>query len=508
MQSLILRYNIDMRRLLPYLLPQPRDILFIGVFFMMIYGGPKLFSNDGDLGRHITVGNYILDTISVPTHDLFSHTVYGAAFVPHEWLAQVMLAVAHRAMGLSGDVFLAALLAALTILLVYNEIIRRDCHRLVALLVTMLVIVVSSVHWLARPHMFTFFFITVWTYWLERVKCGEENRIWFFPLLMLMWANTHGAFFAGFVVWGTYVAEWLVEYWRGNKAHALGGQLAMIGFTSFLTTFITPSGWHLWTTTVGYIGNEFITSRIGDHVSPNFHEADMLPFLVMIVLAVLALAQERRLAIHDALLLAGWIAMGLHTVRNLPLFAVVTAPIYGMLFQGWAENNSFIKKILLTSSRADIVMHGYTWSVVAVLFFGVAWGRGVSMDQQGTGNIFLPDRMPVQAVNWLELNPQDGNVFNSFTWGGYMLYRMWPTTRVFIDGQVDVYGETIFRDYLDVMSMNNDWETILDKYNVQWMLIPTKEPLAQTLKADQIDPWNVIYEDQTSIILRREPAAP
>jgi len=108
----------------------------------------------------------------------------------------------------------------------------------------------------------------------------------------------------------------------------------------------------------------------------------------------------------------------------------------------------------------------------------------------------------------LELNPQDGNVFNSFTWGGYMLYRMWPTTRVFIDGQVDVYGETIFRDYLDVMSMNNDWETILDKYNVQWMLIPTKEPLAQTLKADQIDPWNVIYEDQTSIILRREPAAP
>ena len=74
--------------MLAYLLPQPRDILFIGVFFSMVFGGPRLFTNDGDLGRHITIGNYILDTGTIPTRDIFSHTMAGERLVPHEWRAQ------------------------------------------------------------------------------------------------------------------------------------------------------------------------------------------------------------------------------------------------------------------------------------------------------------------------------------------------------------------------------------------------------------------------------------
>ena len=72
----------------------------------MIFGGPKLFTNDGDLGRHITIGNYILDTRTIPVHDIFSNTLPGQRLVPHEWLAEVIFALAHRVMGLSGDVLI------------------------------------------------------------------------------------------------------------------------------------------------------------------------------------------------------------------------------------------------------------------------------------------------------------------------------------------------------------------------------------------------------------------
>ena len=154
--------------ILTYLLPQPRDILFLGVLFSVLFGGPKMFTNDGDLGRHITIGNYILDTWMIPTHDVFSHTRYGERLVPHEWLSAIGLAVAHRVMGLSGDVFLAALLGAFTILIVYEELIRRGNFRLVALFVAVWITVVSSVHWLSRPHLFTFFFVAILTYALER----------------------------------------------------------------------------------------------------------------------------------------------------------------------------------------------------------------------------------------------------------------------------------------------------------------------------------------------------
>ena len=493
---------------LAYLLPQPRDILFIGVFFVMVYGGPRLFNNDGDLGRHITIGNYILDSHIIPTHDLFSNTMLGQPLVPHEWLAQVIFALAHRAMGLSGDVFVAALLASFTILLVYNELIKRGNLRLVALFVATLVAVVSSIHWLARPHMFTFFFVALWAYGLERFYKNEANNFWLFPILMLIWVNTHGAFIAGFVIWGTYLADWLWEFLHDKSIKQMGTQLALIGVLSFAATFINPSGWHLWGTSVGYVSNNFMTSHTVEYLSPDFHERDVWPFLIMIAFALLSLMQERRLQTREALLLAGWAAMSLYSVRNMPLFAVVTAPIYAMLVQGWVEKISTLLKRESTLHESPNTLRGYLWVAITALLFGFILWRNIPVDQFGTGNIFLPNKMPVEAVDWLEKNPQQGNMFNYFVWGGYILYRDWPNEKVFIDGQTDFYGETLFREYLDVMSMGSDWEKILDKYNVAWMLIPRNEPLAQTLKADQTDPWNVIYEDDTAIILRRVAVTP
>jgi hypothetical protein len=487
-----------------YLLPQPRDILFIGVFFSIIFGGPKLFTNDGDLGRHITIGNYILDTGSIPTRDIFSNTLLGQRLVPHEWLAEVIFALAHRVMGLSGDVLVAALLGAFTILIVYQELIKRGNFRLVALFVATWVTVVSSVHWLARPHMFTFFFVVLWTYGLEHFYKNEKIKIWIFPLLMLVWVNTHGAFIAGFVVWGTYIVDWLWEFSQGRGTKEMGKQLFLIGVLSFAVTFINPAGVYLWGTSVGYVGNNFMTSHTVEYLSPDFHEKDMWPFMFMVAFALFALIQERKLQVLEALLLAGWTILSLYSVRNMPLFAVITAPIYGELIQPWAE------KILNWLKRASgpresvNILRGYVWIIVPILFLGSVLWRGSPIDQKGTGNIFLPNVMPVQAVDWLQKNPQDGKMFNHFIWGGYILYRMWPHETVFIDGQTDFYGEKLMREYFDVINVNTNWEKILDQYQVSWLIIPRDEALAKYLYSIDDGPWHVIYQDDTAVIFRRD----
>ena len=491
--------------LLTYLLPQPRDILFIGVLFSMLFGGPKLLSNDGDLGRHITIGNYILETGTIPTRDIFSHTLYGERLVPHEWLAQVIFALAHRAMGLSGDVFIAALLGAFTILIVYEELIKRGNFRLVALFIAAGVTIVASVHWLARPHMFTFFFVALWTYGLEHSYKNGLKSIWLFPLLMLIWVNTHGAFIAGFVIWGTFMADWLWEFVQGRGTKLMGARLFSIGLLSLAVTFINPSGWYLWGTSVGYVSNNFMTSHTVEYLSPDFHERDMWPFMFMVAFALFALVQERsQLHVREALLLSGWTVLGLYSVRNLPLFAVVTAPIYGALIQPWAEKMLNGLQPASSVRESGNVLRGYVWVVVAVLFFGSILWRGIPIDQKGTGNIFLPNKMPVQAVDWLEANPQAGKMFNHFIWGGYILYRMWPAELVFIDGQTDFYGEALFREYLDVINLSAGWENILDKHAVSWMIIPNRERLSEYLKSGQDRAWNVIYEDDTAVIFRRD----
>jgi hypothetical protein len=486
-----------------FLLPRLRDLIFIGVLYSMVLGGPKLFTNEGDLGWHTTIGKFILNTGTIPTSDIFSHTMYGARFVPHEWGAEVAFAVADRFMGLNGPVLLAALLAAVTILLVYEELIKRGVFRLVALFLTLWIAFVASVHWLARPHMFTFLFIAIWTYALERVYKSEAKKIWYFSLLMWIWANTHGAFFAGFVVWGTYFVDWLWEFWQGRGTKEMGKQLTLIGALSFAVTFINPSGWYLWETTVSFVSSSYLTSHIVEYFSPDFHNKEVWPFMFMVAFALFALMQERKIHVREALLLSGWTVMGLYSIRNLPLFAVTTAPIFGGLIQSWAEKLSGLAKSDSNLRETEKMLRGNFVIVAATLLFGYLLWSGVPLDEKGVGNIYLANKMPVQAVNWLQENPQIGKMFNNYLWGGYILYRMWPEQTTFIDARTDFFGEKLLREYLIVNNTNAGWEGLLDKYDVSWIFIPREGVFYNYLGSNKNTTWHLIYEDDFAVIYRR-----
>jgi hypothetical protein len=349
--------------------------------------------------------------------------------------------------------------------------------------------------------MFTFLFVVVWTYWLEHVYQNKEKNNWRFPLLMLIWANTHGAFFAGFVIWGTYLADWLWEFWHGRGTKQMGKQLAWIGLLSFAATFLNPSGWRLWETTVGFVSNRFLTSHIVEYASPDFHDPNVGPFLFMLAFALFA---NRRIQVREALLLSGWAVMGLFSIRNIPLFAVITAPIFGSLIQPWVEKIPTLVKWESNLETTEKTLRGHTWIIGAALLFGVILGSGVPMDKHNVGNIYLPDKMPVQAVDWLQANPQHGNMFNNYVWGGYIQYRLWPLQTVFIDARTDFYGEKLLREYLTVINVSDGWKDILDKYHVTWMLIQTHDPLADYLKTNPAEGWKVIYQDDMAVILRRD----
>ena len=92
-------------------------------------------------------------------------------------------------------------------------------------------------------------------------------------------------------------------------------------------------------------------------------------------------------------------------------------------------------------------------------------------------------------------------MFNQFAWGGYLLYRMWPEKTVFIDGQTDFYGESLTREYSQVISLENGWQDTLKKYNVSWAIIPPDQPLTRALSEEM--KWLVVYQDNTAVILHK-----
>src|SRR5574341_1264244 len=155
-----MKQNTISSRIISYLLPRTQDALFICILLLICIRGSDLFNSDGDLGRHITLGQYMLRN-GIPYYDILSHTMAGSYLVSHEWLAQIGFGAAHLLLGLGGAVLLTAILIATTFMLVYHEILRRDVHYVPALAITTLAALTSMLHWLARLHVFTFLFVAL-----------------------------------------------------------------------------------------------------------------------------------------------------------------------------------------------------------------------------------------------------------------------------------------------------------------------------------------------------------
>ena len=199
---------------------------------------------------------------------------------------------------------------------------------------------------------------------------------------------------------------------------------------------------------------------------------------------------------HQAILFAGWGAMSLYSARNIPLFAIVTTPYIGLAAQAVLEESSFYQKIENRIARIESGLKGSLIPSIAFIFLVAAFPPLPRTANQFDANIF-----PVKAVDWLQTHPQNGEMFNQFAWGGYLLYRMWPEKTVFIDGQTDFYGESLTREYSQVISLENGWQDTLKKYNVSWAIIPPDQPLTRALSEEM--KWLVVYQDNTAVILHK-----
>lgn len=482
------------KTILAYLFPNIQDTFFITILFAVSLQGPMLLNADGDLGRHITIGNYIAQNWTIPTTDIFSHTMQSEALVPHEWLAQFAFSQIHSLLGLNGIVLLISFLIAATFTLAYREIRKRDATTLVTIFAASLAAFASSLHWLARPHIFTFLFVAIWTYLLA----NKNSKIWYFPIIMLVWVNTHGAFITGFAIWLAYFAGWLWDYLHKASEPTTGIRLGIIGLASFAVTFINPVGGGLWGTSIGYYGNQFLVNSTVEYLSPNFHNWSTWPFLIMLVILLLGIGFSVKLKTHEAFLIAGWTILSLYSARNIPLFAIVTAPYVATVIQAILPRIRLLQKIETT---IDNVEKNHKGILLPILAIALLVSNSIAQKGHDTPNSFDPNKFPIQAVDWLEANPQDGKMFNNFIWGGYLLYRLFPQEQVFIDGQTDFYGEAFTREYAQVVSLDEGWQDVLVKYNVSWVIIQTGKPLIPTLQ-NELN-WNIIYQDNTATILHK-----
>lgn len=482
----------------PFVIPRLRDILFLSIFFAALLLGPRMLNADGDLPHHLAVGKYILQGHLPPINDIFSFTRNGVPIAPHKWLSGVFFYLAYLIFDERGIVILSALLLATTFALIYSDGVKRSGTRLPVLFLVAWGAAISSLHWISRPQLFTMLLFAVWLILNERLASGRKVSIWYFAGLMLLWNNIHGEFISGFLVTGATLAGWIWEYFfdRLNVDIQVGKRLVIVLATITFVTLVNPISFRALSTVTSWLGNDYLMSHTNETIPPNFAEPAFLILLAYLVFSFFFLAIKReKLPPRMAIILAGFSAMVLLSARNVHFYGLV-APF--VLVTGFSKQQvlSPLKPVEELFEQIESRIRGILWPVLTVLV-GVTL---LALTPVGKIERFSPTFFPIQATEWLKANPQAGNMFNTFDWGGYLSLELWPEKLVFIDSQGDVYGEAFIREYEKIVTLADGWQDILTKYNVNWALVPKVWDLAGALvKAG----WREVYHDDTAVILVR-----
>ena len=510
-----------------FLLPSARDIIFVFLFWSLLAGPlSKLPLADPDIGWHIRTGEQILITRALPRTDPYSSTMHGQAWFAWEWLYDLLLGMLHHLCGLNGVVWLCAVIVAATFTVLLWQLVKRGTGLLLAIVLMLLVESAATIHLFARPHIVSWLLVLLWFMALERWERGSVPRWvpWFFPVSMLLWVNLHGAWIFGLVLLAIYVLAAVVESWRSHDAFAalIGRQrarkMAWFGIGSALATLVNPFGWRLHAHIYNYLADSYLMSRISEFRSPNFHFWPARCFGIILVLAVFALAGRRggvRLSHFLVLLLA--VYAGLLSARNLPVSSMLVALVIGPILwknfatlatrpRGWIWMRKRIAGMVEFSDRMgaqELQLRGHLWPAVCVIGALVLCLQGGRLgSRQLIHAEFDGKTVPVAATDFLQKEASVEPVFSTDTWGGYLIYRLYPRRQVVVDDRHDLYGSDRIRQILVLMQGEPGWRKVLDNLRADTVLLPADSTLTNLLRQLPQE-WLVEYEDQVAVVFER-----
>ena len=540
-----------------WLLPSLEGCLFFAVFLgVVLFGQVQILGVDGDSPLHLRLGNDMLTHGGPVITNTLTITGYGQPFLAWEWLSEMIFAGAWRLFSLNGVAALTALIIALTSLLLFRAVQKRGVPILLAFPLTLAALALTSIHWLARPHIFSLL-LTIW--WSEQLwaywQSGNARKLWPLPFVMALWANLHGGFITGLIILGAAtVLVWVFPNAASTRSvWARRWQLTRILGACLLATLLTPWGLAEPLHVVSFLSNSSALNSIQEYNSPDFHQPYGLLFLVLLLLlgacgifrgwlvggraahpADLEAQGEQRilaqLAARDpgalGWLLAGvFTAMALISVRALPLWALVVTPVLGRELTCWiaewgaADTTARLARgcraVFRRSWQLDALNRqlrsGVIVSLAGLIVLLLLLNKGTLPGTPAPilNAHFSPSAFPVEAVQAIQQGNMQGGAlpagagFTTTEWAGYVEFTL-PQHPVMVDTRVDFFDPSVYQDYQTIIDGAPGWDQLLSEYGIHWLLIPQTIPLAQLITL--IQSWTCQELDARHLALYCIPA--
>jgi hypothetical protein len=460
-------------------------ILLMGMF------SPEAY--DSDFWWHLKTGQLLWQQHRLPVPDPFAFTTAGAPTayrgelvtrqfnLTHEWLAQVWIYMAYALRGVAGVVLFRAAVLTAFCGLVGLVSYRRSGGFFRSLAAAGAAAVVAMPFAQDRPFLVTFVCVAAMLALLE-----YRRWLWLLPLIMLVWANAHGGYVVGWVLLAAYCAEDLFQ-------HSADRRLLWIAPASILISFVNPNGFQI-VRVLLYYRQSFLTSTLLEWAPPSLWPPGPFVWLLACSSAVL-IWRHAKVRPVDWILFVFFGAAALAAARN-------------VVFAGMMAAIVIVSYVPRNRPNPRWLAHAVAGVLVAVMVWGLAGGRFFQLRAAEW-------RFPSGAADFLLAHRTNGPIFNSYEYGGYLIWRLWPQQKVFIDGRA--LSETVFQDYARILynhdeSGGKSATQLLDEYGVDVIVMNAFEYATGTLYklvpalADPADPaWKLVYSDPQAVIFMRRP---
>jgi hypothetical protein len=359
-----------------------------------------------------------------------------------------------------------------------------------------------SIHFHARPHIFTLFFLAIAHYQIARDLQRPSRAFWWIVPLTLLWANMHSGFpvvlaslgllAAGCGIRAVFLKASWTPVWRYATALALCGG----------ATLINPNGLQLYRHISQFLNNPWVLQHIDEYQAPVFRSEAMYYALAILFAALIAVRPMMDRAQWPEIL---WVltfgAGALVSARHIPIFLVVATPLVAVEITAWLDRlaesqgpKSVLAVVQDVGARATARLQPVgIWSVIVVV--------GIALFSTTFPTDLSAKYFPREMVSRHSDDLATAHVFTTDQWGDYLLWRNYPRQRVFMDGRSDFYQQSVGDEYIAAENALSNWRQILAKYEVSLALVPPDIPLADALRmaAD----WQLIDQDKQALLFQR-----
>ncbi len=326
--------------------------------------------------------------------------------------------------------------------------------------------------------------------------------------LFALWANLHGGYIWGILLLIAVLVGELFNHFLGNQAKndnfftpAALKKLAIFSGLALFAVLLNPSGLELWRLPFHTVD---VSLSIQEWRSPDFHQISFHPLLWMLFLFILALgASGKRIDYNDLFKVLGFAYLTFVSQRNIAPFSIILLPVLSrhlsFAWDVWRMSpfGKFLGRWRINFSSRQLPVY-LTRSINSLLVLLVGLIAITNLYLQ-TRPYKIEEAYPFDAVQWIKDTQPDGHLFNSYNWGGYLIWELrdYP---VFIDGRADLYGDEIIYQWRQILAGGEKAQELLNKWGINLILVESNWRQADVLPQYG---WKLLYQDKLSVIYGR-----